>query len=103
MIVRRLISLGLLAALAFMAGPPAVAQTPLTEMTFGILTPTASEWPVYIAQAEGFYKDEGLNVTIVEGNTPPNVINMVATNGANMVDNGCDSEIAAVIHQLPLK
>ena len=103
MIVRRLISLGLLAALALMAGPPAVAQTALTEMTFGILTPTASEWPVYIAQAQGFYKDEGLNVTIVEGNTPPNVINMVATNGANMADNGCDSEIAAVTHQLPLK
>ncbi|HEV8021089.1 MAG TPA: ABC transporter substrate-binding protein [Candidatus Lustribacter sp.] len=103
MIVRRLISLGLLAALALMAGPPAVAQTPLTELTFGILTPTASEWPVYIAQAQGFYKDEGLNVTIVEGNTPPNVINMVATNGANLVDNGCDSEIAAVTHQLPLK
>ena len=104
MVVRRLISLGLLAALAVMAGPaPAVAQTALTEMTFGILTPTASEWPVYIAQAEGFYKDEGLNVTIVEGNTPPNVINMVATNGANMADNGCDSEIAAVTHQLPLK
>ena len=75
-----------------MAGPPAGAQTALTELTFGILTPTASEWPVYIAQAQGFYKDEGLNVTIVEGNTPPNVINMVATNGANLVDNGCDSE-----------
>ena len=72
-------------------------------MNFGILTPTASEWPVYIAAAEGFYKDEGLNVSIIEGNSPPNVINLVATNGANMVDNGCDSEIAAVSHSLPLK
>ena len=103
MMLRKLLSLGLLGALAVMAGPPAAAQTTLTEMTFGILTPTASEWPVYLAQAQGFYKEEGLNVTIVEGNTPPNVINLVATNGANMVDNGCDSEIAAVSHGLPLK
>jgi NitT/TauT family transport system substrate-binding protein len=100
----RLVSLALLAALTLLVAPPPVAaQNGLTELTFGILTPTASEWPVYIAQAEGFYKDEGLNVSIIEGNTPPNVINLVATNGANMVDNGCDSEIAAVSHNLPLK
>ena len=72
-------------------------------MNFAILTPTASEWPIYLAQAQGFYKDEGLNVSIIEGNSPPNVINLVATNGANMADNGCDSEIAAVSHGLPLK
>jgi NitT/TauT family transport system substrate-binding protein len=102
--VYKAVSLAALAAMvSFAAPPPAAAQTALTEMTFGILTPTASEWPVYLAQAQGFYKDEGLSVTIVEGNTPPNVINMVATNGANMVDNGCDSEIAAVSHGLPLK
>jgi NitT/TauT family transport system substrate-binding protein len=104
MFVRRLISLGLLVALAFMAGPaPAVAQTALTDVSFGVLTPTASEWPVYIGVAEGFFKDEGLNVSIIEGNTPPNVINLVATNGANLVDNGCDSEIAAVSRGLPIK
>jgi NitT/TauT family transport system substrate-binding protein len=101
---RKLISLALLAAMVSFAAPfPAGAQTALTEMSFGILTPTASEWPIYLAQAQGFYKDEGLNVSIIEGNTPPNVINMVATNGANMADNGCDSEIAAVSHGLPIK
>jgi len=103
--MRRLVSLTLLLAMAaLLAGPrSAVAQSALPEVTFGILTPTASEWPVYLAQAQGFYKDEGVNLTIVQGNTPPNVINMVATNGANMADNGCDSEIAAVSHQLPIK
>jgi NitT/TauT family transport system substrate-binding protein len=102
--VARLVSLGLLAALTLLIAPPPVtAQTALIEVNFGILTPTASEWPVYLAAAEGYYKDEGLNVSIIEGNSPPNVINLVATNGANMVDNGCDSEIAAVSHQLPIK
>jgi NitT/TauT family transport system substrate-binding protein len=104
MIAKRLISLVLLAAMTLFVAPlPGGAQNGLTELTFAILTPTASEWPIYLAQAEGFYKDEGLNVSIIEGNSPPNVINLVATNGANMADNGCDSEIAAVSHNLPLK
>jgi NitT/TauT family transport system substrate-binding protein len=31
------------------------------------------------------------------------VINQVATNGVNMADNGCDSEIVAIQHGLPIK
>ena len=104
MIAKRFVSLVLLAALLLFAAPrPAEAQSTLADVSFGVLTPTASEWPVYIGVAEGFFKDEGLNVSIIEGNSPPNVINLVATNGANIVDNGCDSEIAAVSHSLPLK
>jgi NitT/TauT family transport system substrate-binding protein len=104
MIAKRLVSFILLAALLLFAAPrPGAAQSGLVDVSFGVLTPTASEWPVYIGVAEGFFKDEGLNVSIIEGNTPPNVINLVATNGANLVDNGCDSEIVAVAHGLPLK
>lgn len=102
--IARLVSLVLLAGMLLVAAPPpAVAQTGLTDMTFAILSPGASEWPIHIAQAQGFFKDEGLNLSLINGNSPPNVINLVATNGANMVDNGCDSEIAAVSHGLPLK
>jgi NitT/TauT family transport system substrate-binding protein len=104
MIAKRLVSFILLAALLLFVAPrPGAAQSNLAEVSFGVLTPTASEWPVYIGVAQGFFKDQGLNVSIIEGNTPPNVINMVATNGANLADNGCDSEIAAVSHGLPIK
>ena len=100
----RTLALVLLAAMASFADPrPAAAQTSLTEVTFGILTPTAAEWPLYLAEAQGFYKDEGISLTIVQGSTPPNVINQVATNAVNMADNGCDSEIAAIVHGLPIK
>lgn len=92
-----------LAAIAFANAVPAGAQNAPVEVNFGVLTPTASEWPVYIAEAQGFFKDEGIKFSIVQGGSPPNVINMVATNAAQMVDNGCDSEIAAVVHQLPIK
>ncbi len=101
--VRALALVLLMAMAAFAAPRPAGAQTALTELTFGILTPTAAEWPLYLAQSQGFYKDEGLKVTVVQGSTPPNVINMVATGSVNLADNGCDSEIAGIVHGLPIE
>jgi ABC-type nitrate/sulfonate/bicarbonate transport system substrate-binding protein len=99
----RVFALVLLAAMTSFANPRPLEAQSLAEVSFGILTPTASEWPVYLAQTQGFYKAEGISLSIIEGNSPPNVINMVATDGANMADNGCDSEIAAVQHNLPIK
>ncbi|HEY5348973.1 MAG TPA: ABC transporter substrate-binding protein [Candidatus Lustribacter sp.] len=100
----RTLALVLLVAMGSFAGPrPAGAQTSLAELNFGILTPTAAEWPLYLAETQGFYKDEGLKVTIVQGSSPPNVINMVATGGVGLADNGCDSEIAGIVHGLPIK
>ena len=103
LIVRALALALLVTTASFAAPPPAGAQTAPIDVSFGILTPTAAEWPLYITQAEGFFKDEGLNVSIVQGNSPPNVINMVATGGVNLADNGCDSEFVAIAHGLPIK
>jgi NitT/TauT family transport system substrate-binding protein len=99
----RLGALMLLGALVSAVATPARAQTALPEVTFGILTPTSAEWPLFLAEAQGFYKDEGIQVTVINGSSPPNVINQVATNGVNMADNGCDSEIVAIQHGLPIK
>jgi NitT/TauT family transport system substrate-binding protein len=100
----RALALILLAAMVSFAAPrPAGAQTAPTEITFGILTPTSAEWPLYIAETQGFYKEEGITVTIVQGSSPPNVINMVSTNAVNLADNGCDSEFVAIAHGLPIK
>jgi NitT/TauT family transport system substrate-binding protein len=97
-------AVALLAAILALSAPaPARAQNGLAEVTFGILTPTAAEWPLYIAQDQGFFAREGITLTIVQGSTPPNVINQVATGAVDMADNGCDSEIAAIAHGLPLK
>jgi NitT/TauT family transport system substrate-binding protein len=99
----RLGALMLFGALLSSAATPARAQGALTEVTFGILTPTSAEWPLFLAESQGFYKDEGIQLTIINGSSPPNVINQVATNGVNMADNGCDSEIVAIQHGLPIK
>ena len=99
----RLSAVMLLGAMVSAVAMPARAQTALPEVTFGILTPTSAEWPLFLAEAQGFYKEEGIQLTVINGSSPPNVINQVATNGVNMADNGCDSEIVAIQHGLPIK
>jgi ABC-type nitrate/sulfonate/bicarbonate transport system substrate-binding protein len=93
----------LLGAMVSAVPMPVRAQSTLPEITFGILTPTAAEWPLYLADSQGYWKDEGIQLTVINGNSPPNVINSVATNGVNMADNGCDSEIVAIQKGLPIK
>ncbi len=84
--------------------PAARAQTPpLPQVTFAIISDNASEWPVFIAKQQGFFRDEGLDVSIVSASTPPNVMNAVATNAANLGDTGSDTAIAAIVHGLAVK
>jgi NitT/TauT family transport system substrate-binding protein len=103
---RRLFSAGLgLVALATLviAGPSAMAQPALTEVLFGNLAPSASEWPIYLAEEGGFFKQEGLKITVIAGGGPTPVIQALASGGTNMADDGTDSYIAAVAHSLPIK
>ena len=100
--MRRLIMLLLAFSLALV---PATlrAQPAPTEITLGILAPSAAEWPLFVAESQGFFKSEGLKVTLVRGGSPPNVINAIATNAVNIAENGTDSIIAAIGRGLPLK
>jgi len=97
-------ALGLVALLTLiLSGPPAGAQGQLTEVLFGNLAPSASEWPIYLAQDGGFFRQEGLKVTVIAGGGPTQVIQALASGGTNMADDGTDSYIAAVAHGLPIK
>jgi ABC-type nitrate/sulfonate/bicarbonate transport system substrate-binding protein len=96
------LGLAVLAALV-LVGPSAMAQPQLTEVLFGNLAPSASEWPIYLAEAGGFLKQEGIELTIVAGGGPTPVIQALASGGTNIADDGTDSYIAAVAHDLPIK
>jgi NitT/TauT family transport system substrate-binding protein len=79
------------------------AQTKPVDVSYGILNYTAAEWPLMLAQSQGFFAKEGINISVVSAGSPPNVINALATNGVNVAEDGTDSYIAAVAHHLPLK
>jgi NitT/TauT family transport system substrate-binding protein len=98
-------ALAALCLTALAAGAPAArAQTPpLIPVSFALIGPNASEWPVFIAKAQGFFKDEGLDVTIITAGSPPNVMNAIASGGAQLGDTGSDTAIAAIARGLGVK
>lgn len=93
----------LVVALALLLGIPAAAQNALTDLTLAIVSPTAVELDLFIADKEGFFRDEGLHVSLVTGGSPASVINLVATGNAGIGAGSTDSVMGAIAHGLPLK
>jgi len=97
-------------ATAFIAlaalGSQASAQTSdasLTEIVFGTLGPTSSNWALYIAEQQGYFRQEGLRITTVITSNPVNTLNQIATGGLNIASDGTDTVIAGVVRKLPVK
>jgi NitT/TauT family transport system substrate-binding protein len=93
----------LLGALTAVGDRPARAQSGLVEVTFAEPGRTTGEWAVYLAQSRGFYKDEGISVTIIDTDGPTNTINQLATGAVNVAGVGTDNSIAAIARALPIK
>ena len=93
----------LLVLLAF-AIVPAAAQTQAPiEVNFGLNAPGAANWIYYIADRQGFFRDEGLRVTLITSGTPTNTVNLLASGDVGMALNGTDNWIEAIAHHLPIK
>jgi NitT/TauT family transport system substrate-binding protein len=91
---------------ALLAAAPlrAFAQpAPLTDLTYGNLSPSAGGWPLYIADKVGFFREEGLNVTIVPFGGPQDLIVAVGTGAVNIGEVQTDSEIEAVAHGFDMR
>jgi ABC-type nitrate/sulfonate/bicarbonate transport system substrate-binding protein len=92
-------------AVAF-AGVPAVVraqQPPLTEVVWGVLGTSATEWPEYIAAAKGFFVEQGIKLTTIAAGSPPAVIQQLSTGALNLATDGSDSVMAAIGRGLPIK
>jgi NitT/TauT family transport system substrate-binding protein len=82
---------------------PAAAQTRVSDVSLAINAPGSGNWPVYIADQQGFFRAEGLNVAIVTSGSNVNTINMLATAATNFALDGSDIEIEAAARKLPMK
>lgn len=93
--------------LALAVGTPSVAQTnapsALTEITYSNLGRSSGEWPLYIADAEGFFRDEGIKLTIVPFNGPQDVANAIASKSVDLGDVQTDTGIDAIAHGLDIR
>jgi NitT/TauT family transport system substrate-binding protein len=95
---------GVLLATVLLLAPAATpAQTRLVDVSLAINAPGSGNWPVYIADQQGFFRAQGLNVSIVTSGSNVNTINMLATGATNLALDGSDIEIEAAARKLPLK
>lgn len=101
--IRSIRVLAVLLAVLALAGSRAFAQSDLIELSYGSIAPSASEWPVFIAEDQGFFKDEGLKFSAVYVGTPPQVIDAVATGATQVGNDGTESDISAVVHGLGIR
>lgn len=83
-------------------GSQAGAQSS-SDVTLAINAPGSGNWIIYVAQRQGFFKDEGLNVSIAVSGNPTNTINLLASGGSNFGLDGSDGLIEAIVHHLPVK
>jgi len=97
--------LGASAAVAAAAGAPAIvrAQQSLTEIVWGVLGMSATEWPEYIGTAKGFFAEQGIKLTTIAAGSPPAVIQSLATGAMNLASDGSDSVMAAIGRGLGIK
>lgn len=101
--MRSLIVLPALAALIGVLGLASAAQTPLADVTYALQGPSSGEWPLYLAQHEGYFRDAGINLEIAQFNNPQDIANAVASNAANLGDVQTDTWIDAVSHDLAVR
>ena len=74
------------------------------NVTYATLAPSAADWPVYLAQSQGFFAGEGLHVEIVYLPAGPQAaLQALATNATTFCLGGTDTLIAAVAHHLPVQ
>ena len=96
-----------LAAFAGLVPGPSAAQNaapgPLVDVTYAMQGPSSGTWPLYIAEHEGFFRDEGIHFVLVQFNNPQDIANAVASNAADFGDVQTDTSIDAVAHDFNIR
>ena len=98
----RILALLCCTLLALATGAGAQVPAP-TELSVAIVSPAASELALFIADKQGFFRDQGLHVSLVTAGSPANVVSLVATGSAEIAVSSTDSLMGGIAHGLPLK
>lgn len=94
------------ALLLAVAGAVPLAAQPTAQPTpirFGNLGASPHQIAVYVAEHEGFFRDEGLRVSTVSVGTAANVASLLASGELQIANDGADSYVVAIAHRAPLK
>lgn len=101
MIARRAVLAGLA---AFASGTAARAQNErLTQLSVGVVSATSLDWHLFVASKQGFFRQEGLDVSIVTAGGGTNTLNLLATGSIAIASDSVNDVMAAAAHGLPVK
>jgi NitT/TauT family transport system substrate-binding protein len=98
-----IVSAVLVACVIGTSGAQSPAPGPLVDVTYAMQGPSSGTWPLYIAEAQGFFRDEGIHFVIVQFNNPQDIANAVASNAADFGDVQTDTSIDAVAHDFNIR
>jgi NitT/TauT family transport system substrate-binding protein len=84
--------LGVLALTVTGAG----AQSALYELQYANLGPNANEWPYYIAEQQGYFREEGIHVSVVPFTAVGDAVTAAATGAVHVSATQTDTGIAAI-------
>lgn len=82
---------------------PAGAQNAPTELSMAIVSPTAVELDLFIADRQGFFREQGLHVTLITAGSPANVMNLLSSGSVGIAADSTDATMGAIAHGLPVK
>jgi NitT/TauT family transport system substrate-binding protein len=85
------------------ASLPAHAQQPPAEVRMGMNAPNAAHWSLFIAEDQGFFRDQGLHVTRVMADGPAGTISLLASKSVDIIAGGTDDVIASIAHGIPIR
>jgi NitT/TauT family transport system substrate-binding protein len=102
-VVKTMLTCALAAAVLSLGVQGASAQGSLEEISYGSAAPSAAEWPFYVANDMGFFRQEGLHPSIIVTGSTVSTINQIATGEVNFATAGTDSVVNAVARHLAIK
>lgn len=101
--IAKLLALTLALGLLVARAGPVWAQNEVEDVTYGSAGATAAEWPLYIADHEGFFRRQGLRLNIIVTGSTVNTINQIASGSVQFATAGTDSVVNAVARGLAIK
>lgn len=103
MSLNRLIGIVSAALFVLYVGFPARAQQPPIEVRLGMNAPNAAHWSLFIAEDQGFFREQGLHVTRVQADGPAGTISLLASKSVDIIAGGADDIVASMAHGVPMR
>ncbi|HZV48994.1 MAG TPA: ABC transporter substrate-binding protein [Candidatus Dormibacteraeota bacterium] len=74
----------------------------LSTVVVGLVSTNTADWPVFLAEAHGFFRQHGIAVQEVITGGPAQSADQLATGAVDLASDGTDSWIRAVAQHLPV-